>query len=986
MDVKQVSKVFEDRSNKLKELSEALASTLASQMVFKGHVQPKSPAKKTIEDAPSAQLTPPPVIPRLSFPGQENVQPTDHQRSTSGQQEHSPHRQQRQPSPRSHTSSPLRGLVYNYPKAPKTAFVENPSPMFSPSITPMARCIYSDEPCHERLYRQAMEKSERIAISESLGQASEGPASARGLPPSSPARAHVRSRSVDACNRKTKEREPVESESIAEALYQEAFTRRERSQMRQLVAKDRAQTERNGPKISKASEDLVRKRRDKELRDIWFTFVVNQADGQEKIAIEHQRINYEQLHKILKQMGFFNSLSMSNQSMDDEVQLTDRIWCAMNVDGMPFIQYKDFIRVIGSLLEPKKKVQRPKTASRTTSRSSSPRMTWEEAPASIQWDNQDALQTVNAVAAALNLNANSEVFSQDPAAGQPPLHPQHNGVQSLLYPESGDDDESQRINQQNQGLTAAQEAGAPPRAPRSTSASKMAEKSKQAKVRADSLGRKGIFRQDLSFHKLYKTGIGHAKSTKDSTPECYTFQPSINPNSRRLEVQYEEQVAEVVPGKKIPRYQSMLDRDKRVKKKLECIREEKESREVEQCTFKPAINKYVRPPAAREVQHQREPQSAFHTRAPGEHRLRQLTDPQPKTRSKTKQEIPHETTEDKEFKEFCTFKPKIPSQKSYEMVKRHQQRPDTTIARYDDHVKRLKFAQQEKLERQIWEENLKKGRPAHCDPAKYENHEKKTTPRPFEFQLDKRQRAKPLLYMDINLGPGRNGRLGIHENDDPAVLAKNFAASYQLDDTLRSKLENLLTQHMEQLVPGFKERNEQLKAESMHLEQPKAEQKTEEPNIAHYGNDSPSHACAGGVAVQAYDDEVTDVAAMPSSILMATHGEYTDMPNDATTAVRHSPDTMQMHAVQSQPLESALDDDRQPRAQEPYSPEQAHAIQRAGSPPSAWDPQGSHIHPQIPVSAVTGVTDDFHVDTSSGAFNQALEQYMQSLHDAADAR
>ena len=40
----------------------------------------------------------------------------------------------------------------------------------------------------------------------------------------------------------------------------------------------------------------------------------------------------------------------------------------------------------------------------------------------------------------------------------------------------------------------------------------------------------------------------------------------------------------------------------------------------------------------------------------------------------------------------------------------------------------------------------------------------------------------PLLYVDVNLGQGRTGRIGIYRGDDPVVLAHNFATTYQLDE------------------------------------------------------------------------------------------------------------------------------------------------------------------------------------------------------------
>ncbi|KAL0484223.1 hypothetical protein AKO1_004778, partial [Acrasis kona] len=75
---------------------------------------------------------------------------------------------------------------------------------------------------------------------------------------------------------------------------------------------------------------------------------------------------------------------------------------------------------------------------------------------------------------------------------------------------------------------------------------------------------------------------------------------------------------------------------------------------------------------------------------------------------------------------------------------------------------------------------------------------KKTSFKPFNFQLSRRleTRVRALLYMDVNLGPGRTGRIGIHEGDDPKTLAKNFAASYKLDDVLTKRLEELIRDNM----------------------------------------------------------------------------------------------------------------------------------------------------------------------------------------------
>jgi len=69
------------------------------------------------------------------------------------------------------------------------------------------------------------------------------------------------------------------------------------------------------------------------------------------------------------------------------------------------------------------------------------------------------------------------------------------------------------------------------------------------------------------------------------------------------------------------------------------------------------------------------------------------------------------------------------------------------------------------------------------------------------------ERKPPLLYMDVNLGPGKTGRIGLHEGDDPAELALNFSRTYSLDSTMRKRLQQLIERYMAEVVPGYTEQS-----------------------------------------------------------------------------------------------------------------------------------------------------------------------------------
>ena len=80
----------------------------------------------------------------------------------------------------------------------------------------------------------------------------------------------------------------------------------------------------------------------------------------------------------------------------------------------------------------------------------------------------------------------------------------------------------------------------------------------------------------------------------------------------------------------------------------------------------------------------------------------------------------------------------------------------------------------------------------------------KTDVKPFQVQTDRRaERKQPLLYMDVNLGPGRTGRIGLHQGDDAAQLAANFARAYQLDGNMRARLQQLIEKYMAEVLPGL---------------------------------------------------------------------------------------------------------------------------------------------------------------------------------------
>lgn len=51
---------------------------------------------------------------------------------------------------------------------------------------------------------------------------------------------------------------------------------------------------------------------------------------------------------------------------------------------------------------------------------------------------------------------------------------------------------------------------------------------------------------------------------------------------------------------------------------------------------------------------------------------------------------------------------------------------------------------------------------------------------------------QPLLYVDVNLGPGKSERIVVYDGDTADLLAEKFAISHGLDMNMKGKLAQLL--------------------------------------------------------------------------------------------------------------------------------------------------------------------------------------------------
>ncbi|KOO32060.1 hypothetical protein Ctob_007819 [Chrysochromulina tobinii] len=303
------------------------------------------------------------------------------------------------------------------------------------------------------------------------------------------------------------------------------------------------------------------------------------------------------------------------------------------------------------------------------------------------------------------------------------------------------------------------------------------------------------------------------KSGADEDKEC-TFAPKINERSSSLEearqaaveraraaaitaaeadpANFHEAAAELaaaaafahsagggkLPRSGVPRYLALYDHARTMESRITRDRLDKEAKEQAELSFKP---KLVTNPSTYST-------ASDSARPMGAKRFEHLNSLASKPR-KIPTRVP--SYEEQQLAE-CTFKPTVFTHGRRASL---PAQPAARPAGYEQAVERLRKVQEDKKAREMEEEEAALRRAAQAAmPA-----------RPFAFATEERQaereaRPAPLLFMDVNLGPGRTGRIGLHEGDDPRELAANFAKAYGLDASVEAKLAGLIERHLQEVV------------------------------------------------------------------------------------------------------------------------------------------------------------------------------------------
>lgn len=188
-----------------------------------------------------------------------------------------------------------------------------------------------------------------------------------------------------------------------------------------------------------------------------------------------------------------------------------------------------------------------------------------------------------------------------------------------------------------------------------------------------------------------------------------TFKPAINEASRKLT---DDQSSPT------NRYELLYKKQRETNEKVLRLRLEKLEKEVSSCTFVPDVK------ATSKAQ-----QSSM----PVNKRLYEL-------RNAPKSMVDSRTTLEKEL-EQCTFKPTLPTKQA------QRAEPNSIPRGFDNSIARIRSATKDKQELKERLEYIPKG----------ENYDRlrRSKPRPFSFMERLKPKKEVLIYVDVNIAPGK---------------------------------------------------------------------------------------------------------------------------------------------------------------------------------------------------------------------------------------
>ena len=219
-------------------------------------------------------------------------------------------------------------------------------------------------------------------------------------------------------------------------------------------------------------------------------------------------------------------------------------------------------------------------------------------------------------------------------------------------------------------------------------------------------------------------------------------------------------------------------------KRVEALRKYKEDESMRECTFQPNLSKT----------------NSFNKRTCSQRGIRVSPDAVVNRLYETQKDkfdmlsqLRQDKQNQKELQELnkCTFFPKTNEIDRVEDLRQMYDQAELPRDYYKN-IGRLRIANQRHVE--------KKHKLEHIPTGEGYDRVKSMPFNPPSCADVERQTIKPrepFMHFDVNIAPGRVGRLAICEGDDPSDKARSFAAAFQLKPEVEENLRNLIEANLE---------------------------------------------------------------------------------------------------------------------------------------------------------------------------------------------
>ena len=314
------------------------------------------------------------------------------------------------------------------------------------------------------------------------------------------------------------------------------------------------------------------------------------------------------------------------------------------------------------------------------------------------------------------------------------------------------------------------------------------------------------------FRKLFvdKTKVMTIYSTKDIKFEkehdpsvtVYDFKPKINEKSKNLDshdnyfdkLVVSNSMKELIPKQDLSknRYDLLYNYSKYESKKKEEETKARLKEDYRDCTFAPKINKKISSGKKKPANEEKNPENLETKNENNENPENDERKTYEKLYDLYKKKFEKELINNKIIQEReedkligCTFKPQTNVNKNLEKSL-YSANTNNNVKGAEKVIERVAKAREERQEKINLFENMGKAKGDGLQPTVFQ-------PFSFEKRYDTKEKEnsgkeEPLLYLDINYGPGKIARIPVRKSDDPHVLCKTFSKIYSLNEKMQATL------------------------------------------------------------------------------------------------------------------------------------------------------------------------------------------------------